>query len=331
MKYILLSALLISSLSLKISKNEPSYENAQLIYDFFIERGWTVRAICGMLGNMHWESDGIQSDIDETGGTGYGLVQWTPGTKLKEWAEQNGLDYKTVNTQCQRIQWELENNVQYIKSKCTYDNFTVYSQSQDSVEELTECFMREYERPYEATNRLAYRKTYAKLWYGYFIKDSEPLIFTYQVTMSDGTMSKEIQSDGNSFAGVSGLAITNIAIKVNKGLVKYQVHVISKNRWFGIISNFDWNDYDYGYSGIGKPIDNIRITHNEIEPYYRVSPLNGEFGDWCKGNSSSCVGTNGTAIDRIQISLFPSSSSSFFYSSRLFYNIFLLLLIIFEL
>ena len=63
-----------------------------------------------MLGNMFAES-GIIADINERGsGGGYGLVQWTPKRHLTDWASQHGLNYRTVDTQCRRIQWELENN-----------------------------------------------------------------------------------------------------------------------------------------------------------------------------------------------------------------------------
>ena len=29
------------------------------------------------------------------GDGGYGLVQWTPGSKLRNWAQSNGLNFKT--------------------------------------------------------------------------------------------------------------------------------------------------------------------------------------------------------------------------------------------
>ena len=52
MKYLIFFYLIAFSLT---SKANPSYENAKEIYNFFKSRGWTVNAICGLLGNMHWE------------------------------------------------------------------------------------------------------------------------------------------------------------------------------------------------------------------------------------------------------------------------------------
>ena len=87
---------------------ENKTENAKFIYNFFIEEGWTSQSICGMLGNMEVES-GIIADIDEYGnGDGYGLLQWTPKSKLVQWANQENLDYTSIKTQCKRIKWELE-------------------------------------------------------------------------------------------------------------------------------------------------------------------------------------------------------------------------------
>lgn len=63
---------------------------------------------------MQLESDGVYPDTHEYGGGGgYGLVQWTPASKLKNWASARGLDYRTVNTQFQRLKWELENGEQF--------------------------------------------------------------------------------------------------------------------------------------------------------------------------------------------------------------------------
>ena len=298
MKIIIIFSLIVLSFSLQISKLEPSYENAKEIYDFFKAKGWTVNAICGMLGNMHWESDGIQPDINEMGGSGYGLVQWTPGTILKNWADENGLDYRTINTQCQRIQWEFDNGQQYYKKKCSYTNFRAFSKSKDSAEKLAECFMTEYERPVMATAHLEERKKYANYWYTHFANNS-PLIFTYQVKTSDGEISAEIQND-NVYAGTKGKEITDISIKVNKGTVSYQIHVIEDDKWLPYINN--------GFAGNEKPIDMIRIIHDEMKPFYRVSMLNYNFFEWQYGDLEDkdkgyhgYAGLKNNKIDRLQI------------------------------
>ena len=128
---------------------EDMNQNAHQIYDFFRVRGWTSQSICGMLGNMQGES-GIIADIDEAGGGGgYGLVQWTPKSKLVDWANDNGLDYHTVDTQCRRIQWELENHEQYYATDAFPLSFYEFTQSTSDAPYLAQAFIRNYERPYD--------------------------------------------------------------------------------------------------------------------------------------------------------------------------------------
>ena len=79
-----LSFVVMLLLAVATTQKESSLNNAKQIYNFFINKGWTRNAICGMLGNM-WAESGIVADIDEkSGGGGYGLVQWTPKRHLTD-------------------------------------------------------------------------------------------------------------------------------------------------------------------------------------------------------------------------------------------------------
>lgn len=64
-------------------------ENAQYMATWFSGRGYTKNAICGLLGNMSQESN-MNPGFWQRGGSGYGLVQWTPGSKYRNWAIQHG-------------------------------------------------------------------------------------------------------------------------------------------------------------------------------------------------------------------------------------------------
>ncbi|WP_414022384.1 phage tail tip lysozyme [Carnobacterium divergens] len=137
-------------------------KNAWSIWTFFKQRGWTEQSIAGMLGNMETES-GIRPDIDEIGGgTGYGLVQWTPKSKLVNWANANGLDYRTLDTQCKRIQWEVENNQQWIAISPYYYSFREFTQK-TSISECALAFIKCYERPGDPNQPI--RVTQAQRWY----------------------------------------------------------------------------------------------------------------------------------------------------------------------
>lgn len=127
--------------------------NANNVKSFFIQRGWTLQAICGMLGNMQGESTINPGFIQETNryrlpanGTdlmqlpnsvmqnfymeyynvdrkafGVGLVQWdgysnrngTPQQKLVAYAISNNYNWYDGWCQCYRIQGEHDTDAQY--------------------------------------------------------------------------------------------------------------------------------------------------------------------------------------------------------------------------
>lgn len=106
-------------------------------------------------------------------GHGFGLVQWTPATKLFNWAKEEGLDPYDIDTQLYRIllevvhekpefaQWNSTNH----DSGMTFYEFT---QSTESPEELAEIFMWCYEQPNPELNHLEVRRYNAAYWYNYF-------------------------------------------------------------------------------------------------------------------------------------------------------------------
>lgn len=120
---------------------EEMKPNAQYIWQYFGQRGWTMNAVAGMLGNIQqeskmspcvWEDLINGSTIDQNTGKhtlntsvlsnfhgGYGLTQWTPYTKYIAWCNNgskignaNGtggvLPYWEIDTQLQRIEAEVE-------------------------------------------------------------------------------------------------------------------------------------------------------------------------------------------------------------------------------
>lgn len=67
--------------------------NAVYIYKYLHDKGWTLNAVCGVLGNMQHESGinpGRWQDDNVGVGPAYGLVQWDKYTKYTEWAVENG-------------------------------------------------------------------------------------------------------------------------------------------------------------------------------------------------------------------------------------------------
>lgn len=138
-------------------------QRAKIVWDFFIQRGWSESSVAGMLGNMETESQ-ITADIwQQGGGSGYGLVQWTPGSNLINWAHANGLDPANIYTQLQRIIYELENGEQWYNPSMSFRDF---SQSNFTPEHSAYLFLTYYERA--GVQKLDQRQAQARKWFNLF-------------------------------------------------------------------------------------------------------------------------------------------------------------------
>lgn len=138
--------------------------NAQYILNYLLGVGWTKNAVCGMLGNMQTESTinpGIWQGLNlgDTSG-GYGLVQWTPATKYITWANSESLDYTAMDSQLKRILYEVQENIQWIDSSMTFQEFT---QSTDTPYNLAMRFITSYERPADPNQPI--RGSQANYWF----------------------------------------------------------------------------------------------------------------------------------------------------------------------
>ena len=104
-----------------------------------------------MLGNMQAESSinpSIWQNLDE-GNTslGFGLVQWTPATKYLNWCYENDLEPSSMDSNLQRILWEVENKKQWISTSDYPMSFQEFTTSTESPDYLARAFLYNYERP----------------------------------------------------------------------------------------------------------------------------------------------------------------------------------------
>lgn len=155
-----------------------SLSNAQLVANHFKDSDWTQEAISALVGNMRHESS-INPNMYEYGyewseDRGFGLVQWTPRSKYWEWAVAGGLPPREGNSQLARIDYEVDNNIQWIanghalryglsdKYDFSFADFRTNAPGL-TVEALTEAFMWNYEGPaYSAgTSSLPGRQQFA--------------------------------------------------------------------------------------------------------------------------------------------------------------------------
>lgn len=141
------------------------------------------------------------------------------------------------------------------------------------------------------------------------------LSFEYEVRAGGKTW--PAVKDLNDWAGKGdGTPITDIAIKVNVGSVRYRVHVLGGG-WLPWVTGYNWNDHKNGYAGNGKPIDGVQVYYETPKEYaakygyqkaeYRVSSLESrEYYSWqndteTKGGQDGYAGKLGVAVDKFQI------------------------------
>lgn len=143
--------------------------NAEYIYKGLSVKGFTKEAICGILGNMQTEStiNPGRWESDRVGGAprghGYGLVQWTPYNKYTNWCA--GDDPSSMDKNLDRICYEVEHGIQWLKTKKYPITFRQFSKSTESPEYLANAFLCNYERPKEPNQPRRGRQ--ARFWYEY--------------------------------------------------------------------------------------------------------------------------------------------------------------------
>lgn len=158
-----------------ISKNaalsvQEMENNAQELWNFFSARGFTKNAVAAMCGNMWRESNinpGVWQNFKINYQMGYGLVQWTPATKVISFLRSGGYAIDSGEGQCQRILWEYVNKQQYYPTKSYPLTFTHFAHSTADVEYLTKAFFFNYERGNEKKAAMPDRIKWAKYFFAF--------------------------------------------------------------------------------------------------------------------------------------------------------------------
>lgn len=117
----------------------------------------------------------------------------------------------------------------------------------------------------------------------------------------------------NGFAGAGdGVPITGIAIKVDKGSVKYRVHILGVG-WLPYVTGCNINDFNNGYAGDGRTIDAVEVYYITPDGYeyqqarYRVSPIaskayySEQIDNFTSGGMDGYAGEFGIAIDKFRL------------------------------
>ena len=136
--------------------------NGNIIYSMLKSEKWSDNAIFALLGNMREESQ-VNPAISETGGDGYGLVQWTPGSIIKNWLTSHGYSIYSGEGQIKKILEEVKDGSQWITKPSYNISFSDWTKDEThDLEFMVNAFIVNYERP--ATTHHPIRVTYAK-WF----------------------------------------------------------------------------------------------------------------------------------------------------------------------
>lgn len=111
--------------------------------------GLSIYVVCALAGNS-WRESHINSDFQEVGGGGFGLFQWTDTqgsprrTNLQNWLVANNYEITSPEGQIEFLIYEGD----WIKNFGTYNTLEEFLKSNSTdIPYLTECFMRNWERP----------------------------------------------------------------------------------------------------------------------------------------------------------------------------------------
>lgn len=120
------------------------------------------------------------------------------------------------------------------------------------------------------------------------------------------------------YAGWENSPITGIAIRVNKGSIRYRVHIkeirdnngniIVKGRWLPYVTDYNIKDKINGYAGNGNIIDCVECyyyTPNDIRPYkkakYKVNNYPYQYDDEKINGQDGYAGVYGVTATKFQM------------------------------
>lgn len=110
------------------------------------------------------------------------------------------------------------------------------------------------------------------------------------------------------YAGWENSPITGLAIRVDKGSIKYRVHLKGKG-WLSYVTGYDINDIINGFAGNGKEIiDAVEVyyyTPNDIRPYkkakYKVNNYDWQYDNEKTNGQDGFAGVIGVPATKFQI------------------------------
>lgn len=109
------------------------------------------------------------------------------------------------------------------------------------------------------------------------------------------------------YAGYENSPIIALAMKVDRGSIKYRVHT-KKSGWLPFITEFDINNYETGYAGDESEIDAVEVyyyTPDDIRPFkkakYKVNDYDWQYDNETSNCQDGYAGEFGITATKFQI------------------------------
>lgn len=187
-------------------ESDEAFNNCELIYGILDGYGWTLNAVCGVLGNIgaesgynpwRWQGDKVQlSTGSPWTGIGYGLVQFTsskddtshkyidnPNAQAMSGYGPNFSDKTgSRNDGNAQIQY-LNQYADYISTSAYNLSYAQFKRSTQTPEYLAKAWMHNYERPASYSTESA-RASLARYWYNKLSGVTPPTPTGYAVTVN---------------------------------------------------------------------------------------------------------------------------------------------------
>jgi hypothetical protein len=242
--------------------------NVLFICESLIENyGWTMQAVCGLLGNTQVESSHNSGAWQNytVGSAGYGLVQWTPSTKYTDWCTLNNLQADKMESALERIEWERANNQQFTPTTEYPITFTEFTQSTDSPYNLACAFLHNYEKPLNSDQNET-RGNYAQYWWDWLQTNYHPVTRTSILTMLSDTVFKTVSLKPTQQALLNNCYIgDSVKLNVDTNHGKQ----IGVNSYGGRFRDTKATQVVYGVSKDGYIlIGNSETYKNKVNPNY---------------------------------------------------------------
>lgn len=137
------------------------------------------------------------------------------------------------------------------------------------------------------------------------VKNDKVNVFYRVKTQKHGWLS-EVKNLEN-YAGWENSPITGVAIKVDKGSVKYRVHV-KGGQWLPYVTGYNINNSMNGWAGNNLAIDLIEVYYNtpgNIRPYkkakYKINNYDWQYDNETKNGQEGYAGAKNVTATKFQI------------------------------